>query len=303
MAGNYTRAISRMLMAVAFLSVLDVLLKLLTPHYSAMQVSALRGIASIPFVLVPLIARGRLGRLRIRRWDMHLLRGALAILMMIGFTYALRGSSLSNVYTLYMVAPLLVTALSVLLLKEQVTLGGWIAVTVGLLGAICVLRPSPQGLPLGVAFAALGSAACYAINYVMTRFMAATETPESMVFWFLAALSVGCGVMAVPGWRAILSSDWVLIFGLGMSGAIGQYLLTKAFVLAPASVVAPFDYTALLWGAMFDWLVWSARAPLATVVGAVLIVGSGLYVMLRAHRSGEIATDNVPTALPADPPL
>jgi drug/metabolite transporter (DMT)-like permease len=176
-------------------------------------------------------------------------------------------------------------------------------VTVGLLGAVCVLRPSPQGLPLGVAFAALGSAACYAVNYVMTRFMSATETPESMVFWFLAALSVGCGVMAVPGWRAILSSDWALIFGLGVSGAIGQYLLTKAFVLAPASVVAPFDYTALLWGAMFDWLVWSARAPLATVVGAVLIVGSGLYVMLRAHRSGEIATDNVPTALPADPPL
>jgi len=148
-----------MLMAVAFLSVLDVLLKLLTPHYSAMQVSTLRGIASIPFVLVPLIARRRLGRLRIRRWDLHLLRGALAILMMIGFTYALRGSSLSNVYTLYMVAPLLVTALSVLLLKEQVSLGGWIAVTVGLLGAVCVLRPSPQGLPLGVAFAALGSAA------------------------------------------------------------------------------------------------------------------------------------------------
>ena len=68
MAGTYTRAISRMLMAVAFLSVLDVLLKLLTPHYSAMQVSTLRGIASIPFVLVPLIARRRLGRLRIRRW-------------------------------------------------------------------------------------------------------------------------------------------------------------------------------------------------------------------------------------------
>ena len=68
MAGNYTRAISRMLMAVAFLSVLDVLLKLLTPHYSAMQVSTLRGIASIPFVLVPLIAR-RPNRLRIRRWE------------------------------------------------------------------------------------------------------------------------------------------------------------------------------------------------------------------------------------------
>jgi drug/metabolite transporter (DMT)-like permease len=120
-----------MLLAVAFLSVLDVMLKLLAPHYTALQVCTLRGIASIPFFVAPLIARRRLGRLRIRRWDLHLVRGVLAILMMIGFTYAIRGTSLSNVYTLYMVAPLLVTALSVLALKETVTTGGWIAVTVG----------------------------------------------------------------------------------------------------------------------------------------------------------------------------
>jgi drug/metabolite transporter (DMT)-like permease len=292
-----------MLLAVAFLSVLDVMLKLLTPHYTPLQVCALRGIASIPFFVVPLIVRRRLSRLKIRRWELHLLRGILAILMMIGFTYAIRATSLSNVYTLYMVAPLLVTALSVVALKEKVTAGGWIAVTVGLLGAICVLRPSPQGLPLLAALAALGSAACYALNYVLTRFMAATESPESMVFWFLAVLSLGCGSMAVPGWQAIVASDWAVIFGLGLSGAVGQFFVTRAFVLAPASVIAPFDYTALLWGAMFDWLIWSARAPLATVVGAVLIVGSGLYVMLRAHRAGPSVTENVPTALPADPPL
>ncbi len=303
MPRTHTRAITQMLMAVAFLSVLDVMLKLLAPHYTALQVSTLRGIASIPFVLAPLIVRRRLGTLRIRRWDLHLVRGALAILMMTGFTYAIRGASLSNVYTLYMVAPLLVTALSVLLLKEQVTAGGWIAVTVGLLGAVCVLRPSPAGLPLAAALAALGSAACYAINYVLARFMVETETPESMVFWFLALLAIGCGSMAAPGWQSIVRSDWALIFGLGLSGALGQFFITKAFVLAPASVVAPFDYTALLWGATFDWVVWSARAPLATVVGAVLIVGSGLYIMLRAHRSGETLTDNIPTALPADPPL
>jgi drug/metabolite transporter (DMT)-like permease len=292
-----------MLMAVAVLAVLDVMLKLLTPHYSALQVSTLRGLASIPFVVVPLLVRGRLATLKVRRWNLHLVRGVLAILMMTGFTYAIRGTSLSNVYTLYMVAPLLVTALSVLVLKERVTLGGWIAVTVGLLGAVCVLRPSSQGLPLGAALAALGSAACYAINYVLARFMVGTETPESMVFWFLALLAIGCGLMAAPGWQPIARSDWALIFGLGLSGALGQFLITKAFVLAPASVIAPFDYTALLWGAMFDWLIWSTRAPIATIVGAVLIVGSGLYIMLRAHRSGDNVTDNVPTALPADPPL
>jgi drug/metabolite transporter (DMT)-like permease len=303
MASTHARAITQMLLAVAFLSVLDVMLKLLTPHYTALQVCALRGIASIPFFVAPLIVRRRLSRLKVRRWELHLLRGILAILMMIGFTYAIRATSLSNVYTLYMVAPLLVTALSVWALKEKVTAGAWVAVMVGLVGAICVLRPSPQGLPLLAALAALGSAACYAVNYVLTRFMAATETPESMVFWFLAVLSIGCGSMAIPGWQAIVASDWAVILGLGLSGAVGQFFVTRAFVLAPASVIAPFDYTALLWGAMFDWLIWSARAPLATVVGAVLIVGSGLYVMLRAHRAGPNVTDNVPTALPADPPL
>jgi len=292
-----------MLLAVAFLAVLDVILKLLTTHYPALQVSTLRGLASLPFVLVPLLVRGRLGTLKIRRWELHLVRGALAILMMIGFTYAVRGTSLSNVYTLCMVAPLLVTVLSVLVLKERVTAGGWIAVAVGLLGAVCVLRPSSAGLPLAAALAALGSATCYAINYVLARFMAGTETPESMVFWFLAMLAIGCGLMAAPGWQPVARSDWALLCGLGLSGAIGQFLIVKAFVLAPASVVAPFDYTALLWGAMFDWFIWSTRAPIATFVGAVLIVASGLYIMLRAHRSGQTATDNVPTALPADPPL
>jgi drug/metabolite transporter (DMT)-like permease len=303
MAGTHTRAITHMLMAVAFLSVLDVMLKLLAPHYTALQVSTLRGVASIPFVLAPLIAGGRLATLKIRRWELHLVRGALAILMMMGFTYAIRVASLSNVYTLYMVAPLLVTVLSVLVLKERVTVGGWIAVTVGLMGAVCVLRPSAAGLPLAAALAALGSATCYAINYVLARFMVGTETPESMVFWFLAMLAIGCGLMAMPGWQPIARSDWALIFGLGLSGAVGQFFITKAFVMAPASVIAPFDYTALLWGAMFDWLIWSARAPMATIVGAVLIVASGLYIMLRADRTGATVTDNVPTALPADPPL
>jgi drug/metabolite transporter (DMT)-like permease len=302
-AVTYTRAIVFMLMAVAVFAVLDVMLKLLTPHYSALQVSALRGVASLPFLLLPLIARGRLGRLKMARWDLHLVRGGLAVLMMIGFTYAVGASSLSNVYTLYMVAPLLVTALAVVVLKERVSAGGWIAVTVGLVGAVCVLRPSPAGLPLAAALAALGSAACYAANFVMTRSVVGAETRESMVFWFLAIMALGCGLLAAPGWRPIAHGDWGLILGLGVSGAMGQSFVTRAFMLAPASVVAPFDYTALLWGASFDWVIWSTRAPVATILGAVLIVASGLYIMLRSEHAGEPVATGVPTALPADPPL
>ena len=303
MAGTYTRAIVFMLLAVAVLAVLDVFLKLLTPHYSALQVSTLRAVASLPFLLAPLIVRGRLGRLSMQRWDLHLVRGGLAVLMMVGFTYAVGASSLSNVYTLYMVAPLLVTALAVVILKERVSAGGWIAVTVGLIGAVCVLRPSPSGLPLAAALAALGSAACYAINYVVMRFMVGAETRESMVFWFLAMMALGCGLVAAPGWKPVAHGDWGLILGLGVSGAVGQSCVTRAFMLAPASVVAPFDYTALLWGASFDWFIWSTRAPWATVLGAVLIVASGLYIMLRTEHAGEQVATDVPTALPADPPL
>jgi drug/metabolite transporter (DMT)-like permease len=303
MAGTHTRAIAFMLSAVAAFALLDVMLKLLTPHYSALQVSTLRAVASLPFLLAPLIVRGRLDRLSIQRWDLHLVRGGLAVLMMIGFTYAVSAASLSNVYTLYMVAPLLVTALAVLALKERVSAGGWIAVTVGLIGAVCVLRPSPAGLPLAAALAALGSAACYAVNFVMTRLMAGVETSESMVFWFIASMAIGCGLLAAPGWRPVAHGDWGLILGLGVSGALGQSFVTRAFMLAPASVVAPFDYTALIWGATFDWLIWSARAPVATILGAVLIVASGLYIMLRGHRAGEAVAADVPTALPADPPL
>jgi drug/metabolite transporter (DMT)-like permease len=292
-----------MLLAVAVLAVLDVMLKMLTPHYSALQVSTLRAGASLPFLLAPLIVRGRLGRLAMQRSGLHLVRGGLAVLMMIGFTYAVGASSLSNVYTLYMVAPLLVTALAVVVLKERVSAGGWIAVTLGLIGAMCVLRPSPAGLPLLAALAALGSAACYAVNYVVMRFMVGVETRESMVFWFLAMMALGCGLMAAPGWQPVAHGDWGLILGLGVSGAVGQSFVTRAFMLAPASVVAPFDYTALLWGATFDWFIWSARAPPATIVGAVLIVASGLYIMLRGEHSGEPDSSDVPTALPADPPL
>ena len=139
--------------------------------------------------------------------------------------------------------------------------------------------------------------------WAVLRLLPKQNSRTRFAVWFLALLAVGCGLLAAPGWQPIARADWAVILALGLSGAIGQSLIVKAFVLAPASVVAPFDYTALLWGAMFDWLVWSTHAPVATFIGAALIVASGLYIMLRAHRDGRAAAASLPTALPADPPL
>jgi drug/metabolite transporter (DMT)-like permease len=301
--GHHARGIWYMLTAVAFFSVLDVLLKKLSVHYPAVQVGAMRGAASIPFVLAPLIARGRLRALRVKRWELHLVRGVIAVLMMIGFIYAVHGASLSDTYTLFMVAPLLITALSVLILKERVAPGSWVAVAIGLLGTVCVLRPSTHGLSPLTAVAVLVSASCYALSYVMARFMTRTETPDSMVFWLLVAMAMGCGALAAPGWQPILRSDWTLVLGIGLTGALGQHFITRAFVLAPASVIAPFDYTALVWGALWDRLLWGTTASVSTILGAMLIVGAGLYILLHTRRQDSTTAELVPTPLPSDPPL
>jgi drug/metabolite transporter (DMT)-like permease len=303
MSARHTRGIVYMLIAVAILSVLDVLLKMLSTHYPAMEVAALRGAASVPFVLVTLKLQGRLGLIRARRWNLHIVRATLGMVMMASFVYALHGASLSNIYTLFMVAPLLVTALAVPFLKERVSFDGWIAVSVGLLGAVCVLRPSGQGVTPIVATAALGSAFCYAVLYVLSRHMIKTESPESLLIWYLVLLALICGVLAWPSWQPILHSDWLVIAALGLSGAIGQLFFTRAMVFAPASLVAPFDYTALLWGALFDWLIWSVTEPLATLIGALLIVGSGIYIMLRAHRMADPEHAIIPATLPSEPPI
>jgi drug/metabolite transporter (DMT)-like permease len=303
MSARHTRGIVYMLIAVAILSVLDVLLKILSVHYPAMEVAALRGAASVPFVLVTLKLQGRLGFIRARRWNLHIVRAALGMVMMASFVYALHGASLSNTYTLFMVAPLLVTAFAVPFLKERVTFDGWIAVSVGLLGAVCVLRPSGQGVTLIVATAALGSAFCYAVLYVLSRHMIKTESPESLLIWYLVLLALICGVLAWPNWQPILRGDWLVIAALGLSGAMGQLFFTRAMVYAPASIVAPFDYTALLWGALFDWLIWSVTEPVATLIGALLIVGSGIYIMLRAHRMADPEHQLVPATLPSEPPV
>jgi drug/metabolite transporter (DMT)-like permease len=303
MSVRHTRGIVYMLIAVAMLSVLDVLLKMLSARFPAMEVASLRGASSVPFVLITMQLQRRMAFAGTRRWPMHLLRAALGVVMMSSFVYALRFTSLSNAYTLFMVAPLLVTALAVPFLKERVTRDSWIAVSVGLLGAVCVLRPSGQGVTMIVAVAALGSALCYAVLYVIGRHMIRTESPESMLIWYLVFLALFAGVLAWPRWQPIVRSDWLPIAGLGLSGAIGQWFFTRALQFAPASVVVPFDYTALLWGALFDWAIWSVTEPAATLIGALLIVSSGIYIMWRTHRMPDPEHKLVPATLPSEPPI
>src|SRR5262245_22549533 len=138
-AGRPLKAITFMLGAVATFSGMDTLLKLLSQHYPPMQVVALRGAASIPFMVLPLVLVGRLGALRPVRIGMHLLRGVLMLLVLIAFVYAVRVLSLADAYAIFLAAPLIVTALSVPLLGEHIEWPRWVAICVGLVGVVTML--------------------------------------------------------------------------------------------------------------------------------------------------------------------
>jgi len=276
------RGIVSMLLAVAVFSLMDAQLKLLAGHYGPMQVAFLRGVASLPFVLLPVVVRGRIRRLKPVNVRLHLLRGLLSVLMLGSFIYAVRESSLATTYSIFMCAPLVVAALSVPLLREKVSRAQWVAIAVGLGGVLLMIAPRGRGEWVSVgALAAVVAVATYSLAAVSIRFLSRTDTTESMVFWFSVLLSLGAGLLAIPGWVPLLAAHWPLILGIGLTGAIGQHFITEAFRRAPAAVVVPFEYTALLWGVVLDLAIWGVLPGSVTLAGGAIVVAAGLYLMAR----------------------
>ena len=272
-----------MLVAVAMFALMDTGMKLLAAHYPATQVAALRGLASWPFVVVWVLLSGGPGQLLRVRWPLHLLRGVLAVVMLATFAYALKRLPLAEAYALFFVAPLLVSALAVPLLGEQVGWRRWCAIGVGLLGTVVILRPSGQGLLSLSGLAVLASALAYAIGAISVRVLGRSDTTQAMVFWMLSLLALFATILAWPEWRAVRGEDVWLLAGVGVSGAAGQYCVTEAFRRTPASLVAPLEYTALVWALGLDWLLWRTFPDATTLLGAGIIVASGLY-LIRGER-------------------
>jgi drug/metabolite transporter (DMT)-like permease len=281
-----------MLVSVASFAVMDAILKLLSEHYPALQVAFLRAAASLPFVLLVIIARGRLDRIRPVNVKLHLFRGALAVLMLYAFISAVRESSLATTYSIFMFAPLLVAALSVPILGEKVVGGQWAAIGVGFLGVLVMLGPvNGQWLSTGSLWAVVGLIT-YAVAIVSLRLLSRTDSTESMVLGFTVLLMIGAGVLAIPEWREVRwIEDFKLIFGVGLMASIGQQMITVAFRSAPAAVVAPFEYTALVWGALLDIVIWSVYPSALTLIGGSIVIGAGLYLIQRERRAAAIAAN------------
>jgi drug/metabolite transporter (DMT)-like permease len=273
------RGILAMLLAAALFSLMDTGLKLLSPHYPALQVAALRAMASLPLVLGFVAWRGAFGSLLRIRWPLHLLRGALGIGMLSLFAYALRHLPLAETYSIFFVAPLLITMMSGPMLDERVGSARWIAIAVGLLGVLVVLRPTGTGMFTLAGGAVLLAAACYSVSAITVRIVNRTDSVESQVFWLMAMVAAGAGAMAWPNWVAVRGEDARVLCGIAITGFLGQLSITEAFRNGEASAIAPFEYSALAWGLAIDWLLWHTLPDAWMLWGAAIIVGSGLYLV------------------------
>lgn len=284
------RGIAYMVAAVFVFSIMDSLMKRLSAHYGPLQISCLRCISSWLFLLLPIAWQRTWASLRPKNPPLHLFRALLGIGMLGSFVFAVHRLSLAQTYSLFLAAPLLMTALSVPIHGEKVSGRRWLAIVVGLSGVLVILQPWGGGSfsMLAAAAAALATL-CYSLSALTVRTLGRSNSSLSMVFWYLLMVGAGSGVLAIGDWRPVPASDWGWLIGIGVTGALGQMWLTDAFRRAPPSVVGPFEYTAILWAFAIDWIFWSAAPSMSLLAGACIVVASGIVVILDERRLGQIA--------------
>lgn len=284
------KSISAMLVAVGFFAVMDAVLKVLSTRYPALQVAALRGWVALPLIALWIQSRGTWHTVWRIRWPLHLLRGVLAIGMLAFFTTGLKELPIATAYTLFFIAPILITLLSAPVLGERVPSAHWWAVAGGMAGVLVALRPGVDGIVSWAGLAVLGAAVCYAVAAVAARLSSRTDSSESLMLWIMVMVALGGTALAAPRWVPVQPGDVWLLAALAFAGFGGQLFITEAFRHGQASAVAPFEYTALAWGVGVDWLVWSALPDGTTLLGGAVIVASGLYV-LRHERAAAASVD------------
>jgi drug/metabolite transporter (DMT)-like permease len=270
-----------MLVAVGSFSLMDAGLKALSPSYPPLQIAAIRSFAALPIIAVWIALTGGFRGILRARFALHALRAAIGIVMLGTFIYAVRHLPLSEAYSIFFVAPLLITASAALILHERIEWQRWAAIVVGLAGVLIVLKPSGAGLVTLPGLAIVVCAIGYALSAIMVRILGRTDSTQTMVFWLLTFVGCGAAVLALPNWRAIESRHWPVIASVAVTGCIGQWALTEAFRIGEASFIAPFEYTALGWGLALDWFLWRTVPGVRAFAGAGVIIASGLYLIHR----------------------
>jgi drug/metabolite transporter (DMT)-like permease len=285
--------IGLMLLSVFMFSFGDALGKFLVSTYTVGQLLWLRACAAL-IVLSPAIWRHRADFIRLERPALQLVRVILSTLEVAAFFLAAVYLPLADVVTYYLACPIFVTALSAIVLRERVGWRRWSAILIGFAGVLIALRPSAQAVSLP-AMIALGGSLSFSIPMLITRSLRATPDIVMATSQFVGTFLLGL-VMSPFGWVTPSAGSLVLFGVAGVISVCALLCVNRSLKLAPASVVVPYQYSMIVWAVMFGIVVFGDVPSSATILGAAIIIGAGLYIFVRERDLGRQETVVIPPA-------
>lgn len=280
-------------------TVQDAMIKWLSGDYPLHELVFVRATLGAGLMLIVMHFEGGMRLLYTRRPLAHLGRGLFLVTANSCFFMAIAAMPIGEASAIFFVAPLMIAALSAILLRERVDRGRWIAVVAGLAGVVVMIRPGAEAFRL-VALLPVIAAAAYAGTQIITRTLGVTERASTMAFYVQITFITVSGLMGLVAgdgryapdnnpslefllreWTIPQAKDGILFFAIGFLSAVGSYLMSQAYRIAEAAVVAPFEYIALPMAVFWGAVIWGEYPDATAMLGIALILGSGLFVVHR----------------------
>jgi drug/metabolite transporter (DMT)-like permease len=280
LAGLALRALS-----VLLFSVLGAMVKIAGQRGANLaEILFFRQTFALPLVLAWIATGPGLRSIATRRIGAHVSRAALGLVGMATSFTAVLLLPLAEATTLQFMVPIFATIMGALLLREPTGWHRWGAVLLGFAGVLIIARPGSGHFPLLGSALGLTSALSVAVVMILLRTIGRTESASTTTFWFSALSVVPLGLVYLFKFQDHDPFTWALLVGIGLVGGAGQLAMTASFRVAPVSAVVSMDYSALIWGTLFGWLLFAAIPGPTTWIGAAIIIASGLYIAHREHR-------------------
>jgi drug/metabolite transporter (DMT)-like permease len=282
------------LISALFLTMMAAAIKSVSTRYPIGEIVFARSFFALIPLLIWLAWRAELpAALKTKNLRSHLKRGIMGSSSMFTSFAALQFLPLSEAVAIGYAAPLAVVVLAALVLKERVRIYRWSAVTIGFVGVIIMLSPHlgtgtrqvGGDAAIGAALA-LASAFFSAFSAVEVRILTQTERTGAIVFYFMMLTSLLGLSTIVLGWTMPGLQDGLLLVVIGILGGLGQILVVQAYRYGDASLIAPFEYSTMLWAIAIGWFWFGEWPASAILIGATIVIASGIYVILREHRLG-----------------
>jgi drug/metabolite transporter (DMT)-like permease len=281
---NPTKGILMIIMAMFIFACQDTVTKQLAQTYAAPQILWVRFLFFGVFAVILSSWNTPLKQVvKAHRPWLQIIRSLLIVLEISAFVLAIRVLSLAETHALFASFPLMVTAMSALILREKVGVRRWAAVLLGFSGVLIILRPGFGVFQLE-SLIALSAALMFSIYHVLTRIVSRNDSSNTSMLYMAV---IGAAIMTCVGplyWIEPSAQAWRLLALLSLTGAVGHLLLIKALECAPASTLQPFNFTLLVWATAMGYVVFDNLPDMWTLIGGAVVVASGLYTIYRERK-------------------